>query len=312
MDIISFLTAEQHFAIRHYIDSTRIVTIAVRQISSMAADAVIILNMYKASYITFATIFLTCILTAPFPARPMSVPQMSKKEEGSFVTSYKEGGMRWKATWSTEEYIEDGERRVRVALKAEGITSPFSRDMRWEEVSVWRAAAAFTPLKAATVFRDMKGKLVMTEKITVDEAGGTVTFARRDYEGDGTADETYETDRNILIVEGLVLALRSLPFGTGETVKAQFLTNEPELYNVEFKQRGIEKINTPDGEAECYKVELVPKLGALNVFKVFFPKTYLWFTVAPPHRWVRYEGLENSRDSPEVVMEAVSFKESGN
>ncbi|MEW6144979.1 MAG: hypothetical protein AB1598_08195 [Thermodesulfobacteriota bacterium] len=236
---------------------------------------------------------------------------MSKKEEGSFVTSYKEGGTRWKATWSTEEFIEDGERRVRVVLNAEGITSPFSRDMRWKAISVWRAASGFTPLESATEVKDTKGKLVMTEKITVDDAGGTVSFARRDYEGDGTADETYVTDRNILIVEGLVLALRSLPFGTGETVKAQFLTNEPELYNVEFKQRGIEKIITPEGETECYKVELVPKLGALNLFKVFFPKTYFWFTVESPHRWVRYEGFENGRDSPVVVMEALSFKEFG-
>ena len=115
-----------------------------------------------------------------------------------------------------------------------------------------------------------------------------------------------------MIVEGIVLALRSLPFGTDETVKAQFLTNEPELYNVEFKQKGCETIKTPGGEVECYKVELVPKLGALNVFKVFFPKTYFWFTVAPPHKWVRYEGFgERTADSPEVVMEAVPVKKSG-
>jgi hypothetical protein len=273
--------------------------------------AVIILNMNKASLITFIIIFLICVLTAPFPARTMSVPPMSKREKGSFVTSYKEGGTRWKAVWSTEEFVEDGERRVRVVMNAEGITNPFSRDMRWKATSVWRAASGFTPIESAAEYKDTNGKLVMTERIKVDDAG-TVTFERRDYEGDGTADETYETGRDILIVEGLVLALRSLPFATGETVKAQFLTNEPELYNVEFRQRGIEKISTPGGEVECYKVELVPKLGALNLFKVFFPKTYLWFTVAPPHRWVRYEGFENGRDSPVVVMEALSFKEPGN
>jgi hypothetical protein len=273
--------------------------------------AVIILYMERMKYINFIVIFLAYTLTATFPARPMSVPPMSKKEEGSFVTSYKEGGTRWKAAWSTEEFVEDGERRVRVVMNAEGITNPFSRDMRWKATSVWRAALGFTPIESATEYKDTNDKLVMTERIKVDDAG-TVTFERRDYEGDGTADETYQTGRDILIVEGLVLALRSLPFATGETVKAQFLTNEPDLYNVEFRQRGIEKISTPEGEVECYKVELVPKLGALNLFKVFFPKTYLWFTVAPPHRWVRYEGFENGRDSPEVVMEAVLFEKSGN
>lgn len=252
------------------------------------------------------------VLLFPITSHPMSVPPMSKKEEGSFITSYKEGGTRWKATWTLDEFIENGESKVRSVLNAEGITNPFTRDMKWESVSVWKSGASFTPVEASTEVKDMKGKLIMTERITVDDVTGRVTFMRRDFEGDGTVDEAYETGGNILIVEGLVLALRSLPFGTDETVKAQFLTNEPDLYNVEFKQRGIEKINTPDGEVECYKVELVPKLGALNLFKVFFPKTYFWFTVASPHRWVRYEGFESGRDSPEVVMQAVSFKKSGN
>ena len=270
-----------------------------------------ILTMNQQKFRIFILV-LPSLLAAALQAYPMSVPPMGKKEEGSFVTSYKDGGTRWKATWSTEEFVENGEKRVRVVLNGQGITSPYSRDMRWQAVSVWKAGSAFTPLDAVTEVKDMQDKLVVTERKTVDDASGAVTFTRRDYEDGGTVNETYETDRDLLIVEGLVLALRSLPFGTDETVKAQFLTNEPDLYNVEFKQKGIEKIKTSEGEVDCYKVELVPKLGALNVFKVFFPKTYFWFTIAPPHKWVRYEGFENGRDSPEVVMEAVSSKEPGN
>ncbi|MCI0481803.1 MAG: DUF3108 domain-containing protein [Candidatus Dadabacteria bacterium] len=237
---------------------------------------------------------------------------MSKNEEGSFITSYKEGGTRWKATWTLDEFIENGELKVRLVLSAQGITNPFTRDMKWVSVSVWKSGTAFTPVEASTEVKDMQGKLVMTERKTVDESTGTVTLVRKDYENDGSIHESFEPDRDLLIVEGIVLALRSLPFGTDDTAKAQFLTNEPDLYNVEFKQKGRETIKTSGGEVECYKVELVPKLGALNVFKIFFPKTYFWFTVAPPHKWLRYEGLENDRDSPEVVMEAVSVKESGN
>ncbi len=252
------------------------------------------------------------VLLFPIASHPMSTPPMSKKEEGSFITSYKEGGTRWKATWTLDEFIERGESKVRLVLSAEGITNPFTRDMKWESVSVWKSGAAFTPVEASTEVKDMQGNLVMTERKTVDESTGAVTFVRKDYENGGSVNESFEPDRDLLIVEGIVLALRSLPFGTDDTIKAQFLTNEPDLYNVEFRQKGRETIKTPDGEVECYKVELVPKLGALNVFKVFFPKTYFWFTVAPPHKWVRYEGLENDRDSPEVVMEAVPVKESGN
>ncbi len=265
----------------------------------------------KYFYMKVIFILLPALLI-PIASRPMSAPPMSEKEEGSFITSYKEGGTRWKATWSIEEFVERGENRVRIVLNAQGIRDPFTRDMRWKAVSVWRAGAGFTPLESTTEVKDFQGRLVMTERITVDDPSGQATFERQSYEEGDNVNKEYEIDKDLLIVEGLALALRSLPFGTDDTVKAQFLTNEPDLYNVEFRQKGRETIKTPGGEVECYKVELVPKLGALNVFKVFFPKTYFWFTVAPPHKWVRYEGLENDRDSPEVVMEAVPVKESGN
>jgi len=237
---------------------------------------------------------------------------MSKKEGGEFIVTYKEGGTRWKAGWTDEEVTGNGETKVRIVLKGQGIRYPYAKDTKWESVAIWKSGSSFQPVESSTEVRDMQDKLVMKDKITVDEKTGSVSFEKKDFESTQTVDKTYEADGDLLIVDGLVLALRSLPFGTNETVKARFLTGEPELYNVEFKQKGIEKIDTPDGEVECYKVEFVPKLGVLNVFKVFFPKTYFWFTVADPHRWVRYEGFENGRDSPEVVMQAVSFTDSAN
>lgn len=253
---------------------------------------------------------ILAILLTSVPAIPLEPPPMSKKEGGSFVVTYKEGGARWRADWTDEKITEDGETGVRIVLKGQGIRYPYDKDTKWESVALWKTGSSFRPVESSSEVRDMKDKLVTTEKTTVDENAGTVSFGKKDYESTETVAKTYEADGDLLIVDGLVLALRSLPFGTNDTVKAQFLTGEPELYNVEFKQKGIEKLDTPMGEIECYKVELVPKLGVLNVFKVFFPKTYFWFTVAPPHRWVRYEGLENGRESPEVIMQAVSYSDS--
>lgn len=254
---------------------------------------------------------LLSVVFSPFTALSMSVPPLSTKEEGSMVTYYKDGGKRWEGKWVMEEFEEGGERKFRLTMNARGLTSPFTRDMKWQTVSVWKAETSFTPVEAVTEIKDMRGKLVMTEKLILNPANGTVTFVRKDYEGDSSLNKQFEITPDLLIVDGIVIALRSLPFNTGESVKTQFLTNEPELYNVEFKQAGIEKVQTPEREVECYKVELVPKLGVLNLFKAFFPKTYFWFTVAPPHSWVKYEGFENGRDTPEVVMEVTSFKQTG-
>ena len=218
----------------------------------------------------------------PLLAEPFKVPPIIPNEKGTIVTEYKDGGLRWKADWKTDIYIENGETKFKLVIKAKGLTSPFRKDMTWRSVSIWKAEDEFIPLESETRIKDLRGNLRKQYDITSDT----------------------------LIVEGIVYALRTLPFGTDGTTKAKILSNEPELYNVEFKERGIEKIKTKDGEIECYKVEIVPKLGVLGVFKILFPKTYFWFTVEPPHRWVRYEGLENGVGTPEVVMEVTNFKDS--
>jgi hypothetical protein len=81
------------------------------------------------------------------------------------------------------------------------------------------------------------------------------------------------------------------------------LTNEPKVYDVTFEWRGIEKVKTPAGEFECYKLEMVPHLGVLNIFRPFVSKTFLWFTVAEPHYWVRYAGPESGPNSRSIVIE---------
>ena len=266
-------------------------------------------EIYDKKYFLITALTVLSILFSPSIAVSMSVPTLTKKEEGSFVTYYKDGGKRWEANWEMEKFVENGVRKVRITMNAEGLTSPFTKDMKWESVSEWKADGSFTPVKAETEIRDMRGNPVMTEEKYVDTQNGTAKFTREDYEGSDSLEEQYRISADILIIEGLVVALRSLPFKSGETVKTELLTNEPEMYNIEFKQRGIEKVKTPGGEIECYKVELVPKLGVLNAFKVFFPKTYFWFTAAPPHSWVKYQGFENGRDTPEVVMEVTSFRQ---
>jgi len=269
-------------------------------------------NHKKTTYLSFVVTILLAFIINPLPSESIGVPQMGNKEEGSFVTFYKEGGKRWEGKWTMKKYEEEGETKVRIVMDARGLTSPFSKDMEWESVSVWKEAdGKFLPVEAETVYKDTGGNVKMTENVTVDESGGDVIFTRKNLDGGESTTETFEAPHDLLIVDGMIVALRALPFESGDTLKTDFLSTEPEMYDVEFKQKGTETIKTPEGEIECYKVELVPKLGVLNVFKVFFPKTYFWFTKAPPHRWVRYEGLEKGRDTPHVIMEVTRFEETG-
>ncbi|GJM17275.1 MAG: hypothetical protein DHS20C13_26020 [Thermodesulfobacteriota bacterium] len=240
-------------------------------------------------------------------AEPFKVPPIIPNEKGSIVTEYKDGGARWKADWEADIYVENGETKFKLVFNAKGVTSPFTFESTWRSVAIWKAENEFYPLESETTIKNLSGNVVMIDKKKFNHKKNTAVFEREDFQLDTYKRTHYDITSDTLIVEGIVYALRTLPFSTDTKVKAKILSNEPELYNVEFHQRGIEKIKTTDGEVDCYKVEVVPKLGVLGVFKVFFPKTYFWFTVDAPHRWIRYEGLENGIGTPEVIMNVTNY-----
>lgn len=251
-----------------------------------------------------AVVLLLFFYGIPTSAEPFKVPPFSPGKSGTIVTEYKDGGVRWKADWKTDLFTENGVKKFRIVFDAKGATSPFSqnRQLTWQSVAIWKAEDKFIPLSSESRIKDLSGNLLMIDTKTFNYKRNTAVFAREDLQL-GTYDrKLYEITPDTLIIEGITYALRVLPFGTDNSVSAKILSNEPELYNVEFVERGIEKINTADGEVECYKVEIVPKLGVRSIFKVFFPKTFFWFTVEPPHEWIRYEGYENGIDTPEIIM----------
>ena len=243
----------------------------------------------------------------PVLAEPFKVPPKISNEKGTILTEYKDGGIRWVADWRTEVYDENGVKKFKLVFDAKGVTSPFTFKSTWQSVTIWKAEDEFLPLESETTIKDLSGEIVMIDQKKFNHKKNTATFSREDLILNTYKRTPYDITPDTLIVEGIVYALRTLPFGTDKIVKGKILSNEPELYNVEFQQKGIENIQTKDGEVPCYKVEIVPKLGVLGVFKVFFAKTYFWLTVEPPHKWIRYEGLENGIDTPEVIMKVTNY-----
>jgi len=110
--------------------------------------------------------------------------------------------------------------------------------------------------------------------------------------------ERCSTPADTLLVDGIAGILRALPFPQSRPFSAHLLTHEPKVYDVTFEMRGKEKVQTATGAVECYKIELVPHLGVLNVFRFLYPRTYFWFSTSSAHTWVRYEGLESGPALP--------------
>jgi len=229
-------------------------------------------------------------------------PSLIPSDRGAVLVADKSGSVRWRAAWTIDPAEQDGRKLVRFTEQGRGRVSAFRQEVQWSLEAVWSADDALRPLDSQKTTKTASGALLLTEKKHFDRSKGIVRFERQ-FPGGRSESKSLPIAADTLAVEGIAGILRFLPFQQSMSFPTHLLSNEPNLYRVTMKTRGKERVKTPAGEFECYKVELVPDVGILNVFRGFYPKTFFWFTVAPPHRWVRYEGPENGRGTPVVVME---------
>jgi hypothetical protein len=242
-----------------------------------------------------------CVLLL-FASDGIKAPPTVHADRGSVLVSDKGGARRWSARWTMEPGQQNGKKTVRFTERGAGHITPFSEDVQWSIESTWSAETAFQPLDSQKIVTTSTGARLLTEKKHFDPAAGIARFERQRWDGQPEV-RTIKVPSDTLIVEGIAGILRYFPFEQTDRLSAHLLSNEPHLYSVAFDVRGRERVKSPAGEFDSYRVEMVPHLGLLNVVRSFLPKTLFWFTVAPPHFWVRYEGLENGPGTPEIVME---------
>ena len=229
---------------------------------------------------------------------PATVPG----DSGAVVVSAKNGGLRWTANWNMEPIERDGKKAVRFTERGQGHLSPFSGEVRWSLESVWSAEPGLQPLDSEKIVTNATGARLVTERKRFDAVNGIVKLERLRPTA-AREEKSLRVPEDTLIAEGIAGVLRYLTFDETGSFPAHLLSNEPRLYKVTFENRGREHVKTPAGEFDCYKVEMVPHLGVLNVVRYLYPKAFFWFTVATPHSWVRYQGPESGPGTPEVVME---------
>ena len=245
---------------------------------------------------------LARVVIAVLFLRSIDVPAVLTPQNGSSTASSNDKGVAWTAEWSMEEVSVNGRRAVRFNEKGSGRTSAFPGEVRWSTASTWSATGTFMPLDTDRTVTASDGSVLLVERKRFDHATGKMTLERQPA-GKQSESKSVSIPDDTLAIEGLAGVLRFANIAKSRELEAHIVTNEPDVYSVSFEWRGEETIKTPAGEFECYKVEMVPHLGLLNVVRPFLQKTYFWFTVAAPHNWVRYEGPENGPGSPNVVME---------
>jgi hypothetical protein len=251
---------------------------------------------------------LTAIFVLAFAGTDLlQAPPIIPKESGSITVSAKTGERRWTADWTMEPSQQNGRKTIRFTERGRGRISPYSGEVQWSIEAVWLAEPDLQPLDFEKTVVSAAGMPVATERKHFDFNKGAVLFERR-LAGKRPESKTLSIPKDVLAVEGIAGILRFLTFDSGRDFATHLVSNEPRLYSVTLENRGKERVKTPIGVFEAYKIELVPHLGVLNVVRPFVAKTFFWFNAESPHFWVRYTGPENGPGTPEIVMELSRYQ----
>jgi len=237
----------------------------------------------------------------------IKAPTVVPNESGTILVSNKNGTRRWSADWTMEPAERQGRKAIRFTERGRGRVSDFPGEVQWSIEAWWAADANLQFLESEKVVKTSTGAILATERKRFDHNKGVVNFDRNE-SGKNSKKKSISAPPDTLAVEGIAGVLRFLPFDRSNPFEAHLLTNEPSLYRVTFEKREKSRVKTPAGEFDAYRIEVVPHLGLLDVFRSLAPKTEFWFTAASPHFWVRYEGPENGPGTPDIVMELTAYR----
>jgi len=196
--------------------------------------------------------------------------------------------------WQCVLNVQRGNGFVFSEEKGEGIWGKDRAYKTWDSRAYFKLEGTrLIPYQIEIVIRDKNGKIVQSTRKTYDLKNQTVycIFNGRS--------KVINFDDDLIDKEQMGVCVSNYDFEAKKDMVFHLLTNEPTRYKMTLKYLGAETVDN----VACHKLQLIPDLGALNVIGAFVPKTYFWMEAAPPHDFVRYEGLESGLGTPYIVME---------
>ncbi|MEA3492941.1 MAG: hypothetical protein U9R38_00985 [Candidatus Margulisiibacteriota bacterium] len=251
-------------------------------------------------FITILTILLLFPL-ASSPAYSIAIKANHLQKKFTLISREKESGAeRWRSTITGKTLKHEGETFIYLeAIGEEGNLKDESHKT-WKSTSYsYLADGKIIPYSVKVKINNHQGEITDDIEIFYDRKNKKAICRINDKH------EEFDINGNIADKQTFAIVMMAFPFKGKTMEKYSLLSYEPKLYQLEVRRRGIENINVNGREIECYKLEMVFNLGFLNIFDLFLPKFYLWYETAPPHYFVRYEGLENGLWTPYVLVEAI-------
>ena len=248
--------------------------------------------------------------------------ELAPREWGKYRTRLPDQDtVRWEARWDLERISPGPPARYRVTDTVRG---NFGEDslpqVRITEAEFLLRNGRLQMLESLLTVSDRAGKVLYTLQKKFDYRQRSVR-TRKEYPAGETERDEFDMGSRLVDAKEIVSTLRGFPFPPPAAVRRgeyedpelefEFLNESPDTYSILVTYEGIEDVSVPAGDFSCHKLRIVPDLGILTfVGKIFAPDLYMWFTVAPPHFWVKYRGLEGDLSTPSVVSELVEFNRS--
>jgi hypothetical protein len=258
----------------------------------------------RSNFCQALSVICIALMTVAASADLLKTAPNVNNERGSIAVTDNSGKPRWTAEWTMSPDTVGSHPAVRFTENGHGRYSPFLTEVQWSLTALWSADGSYRPLRFEKTFKDPSGRVLSVEKKTFNQENHKMTFERTGANGRPEKSQLDVPD-DTLAVEGIAGILQAFPFEAARPFPTHLLSNEPKVYSITIEPRGRERLQTPLGALDCYKIEFVPHVGFL---KHFIKKTQFWFTVAPPHFWVRYEGYENGYGTPQIVMDMKTYE----
>jgi hypothetical protein len=193
---------------------------------------------------------------------------------------------------------------VNLEEKGSGIYGKDRKFKKWESSSYYRRGGlSIIPDHSKLVYKDQNDAIMQTIETTYDFKTRIAIV-----KVDGN-EKQFELSEDLIDRQLLGTALAEYPFEEKRDFIFPMMTNEPRVYMMTVKYAGEESLLIGKQMVACYKLQMVPDLGSLNIFGSFVPKTFFWYSKAEPHLFMRYEGLESGLGTPYIVIERLELNQ---
>ncbi len=227
-------------------------------------------------------------------AQSISVKQVDEGLQPTEAREKDSGQHLWQSKLNIRSISHEGRAFLYLEDIGSGIYGKDKQDLTWHTTSyILKEGDKLIPYQVKVIFRDKQGKVVRKLEKYYDSKTKKVICLSDDGE------RKFDLKPDLVDKEILGIILRNYPFENTKEIKFHLLTHEPTMYKITMKNKGREMIDGVD----CYKLEMIPDLGALSIFGAFVPKTYFWYSVEEPREFVRYEGLESGLGTPYIILE---------